>query len=290
MFVSFLRSSSSSRKVRGRPSSPAGGLCSCYAVNWPPHKSFQPCTRASYPCKGIWGKAHEDKPGALAKFAAIPAGRCQRQQRLMSDLCWCKVRCWWGAHSGSSISRPPQLSPLCKGSSPPAAAAAAVHTVGCHLHLAHPGRLSRTGTWRRRGRVRKEGIEGGGLLGCPEKATMYSSYSGRTRFLQGPYLGPSGLTGWQNYKLIYFKVQNYTEEFCLTGCWSPPSCKQLIQTWQLLLLRFWQNMRCIQLYSWFCNYFTMQPALVFLVLHFSSKLSISQCASWPVHICVQSLL
>lgn len=29
----------------------------------------------------------------------------------------------------------------------------------------------------------------------PEKATMYSSYSGRTRFLQGPYLGPSGLTG-----------------------------------------------------------------------------------------------
>jgi len=30
---------------------------------------------------------------------------------------------------------------------------------------------------------------------CPEKATMYSSYSGRTRFLQGPYLGPSGLTG-----------------------------------------------------------------------------------------------
>ena len=160
MFVSFLRSSSSSsRKVRGRPSSPAGGLCSCYAVNWPPHKSFQPCTRASYPCKGIWGKAHEDKPGALAKFAAIPAGRCQRQQRLMSDLCWCKVRCWWGAHSGSSISRPPQLSPLCKGSSPPvaAAAAAAVHTLGCHLHLAHPGRLSRTGTWRRRGRSEKGG-------------------------------------------------------------------------------------------------------------------------------------
>ena len=81
----------------------------------------------------------------------------------MSDLCWCKVRCWWGAHSGSSISRPPQLSPLCKGSSPPVAAAAAVHTLGCHLHLAHPGRLSRTGTWRRRGRVRKEGIEGGHL-------------------------------------------------------------------------------------------------------------------------------
>jgi len=33
------------------------------------------------------------------------------------------------------------------------------------------------------------------LFGFPEKATMYSSYSGRTRFLQGPYLGPSGLTG-----------------------------------------------------------------------------------------------
>jgi len=35
----------------------------------------------------------------------------------------------------------------------------------------------------------------GGVFGFPKKSTMYSSYSGRTRFLQGPYLGPSGLTG-----------------------------------------------------------------------------------------------
>ena len=133
----------------------------------------------------------------------------------MSDLCWCKVR-WWGAqwqqqqqqegrhHQASSAFS----SVLGSSSTPAAAAAAAVRCIllGTTCTSANLAGWTEQGPEGGEGRVKGGGE--GGVFGFPKKSTMYSSYSGRTRFLQGPYLGPSGLTGWPNCKLYKIKILN----------------------------------------------------------------------------------
>ena len=105
------------------PPSLAGGLSSCYAANWPPHKSFQPCTRPIYPCKEGWGKGLEDKKG-VGLCSLMSSGRAVR------GGCWCQicvdVKYAGEEPSGSSSSsrrggiiRPPRLSPLCWAAAAP---------------------------------------------------------------------------------------------------------------------------------------------------------------------------
>ena len=96
-------------------------------------------------------------------------------------------------------------------SSTPAAAAAAVRCIllGTTCTLANLAGWTEQGPEGGEGRVKGGGARG--VFGFPEKSTMYSSYSGRTRFLQGPYLGPSGLTGWPNCKLYKIKILNKTQ-------------------------------------------------------------------------------
>ena len=152
-------------------------------------------------------------------------------RRAVRGSCWCQicvdVKYAGEEPSGSSSSsssrregiiRPPRLSPLCWA----AAAAAAPQQQQQQQWGAYswaPPAPQPTWQAEQNGHLKEERAEwkgggAGGVLGYPEKSRMYSSYSGRTRFLQGPYLGPSGLTGWQDCKLykikILIKVQTQT--------------------------------------------------------------------------------
>ena len=162
----------------------------------------------------------------------------------MSDLFWCKVR-WWGAqwqqqqqqegrhHQASSA-----FSSVLGSSSTPAAAAVRCILLGTTCTSANLAGWTEQGPEGGEGRVKGGGE--GGVFGFPKKSTMYSSYSGRTRFLQGPYLGPSGLTGWPNCKLYKNPQQstntdniyNCTGYFWLTVCQMKGAEKSSLQLTQ----------------------------------------------------------
>ena len=177
----------------------------------------------------------------------------------MSDLCWCKVR-WWGAqwqqqqqqegrhHQASSAFS----SVLGSSSTPAAAAAVRCILLGTTCTSANLAGWTEQGPEGGEGRVKGGGE--GGVFGFPKKSTMYSSYSGRTRFLQGPYLGPSGLTGWPNCKLYKNPQQstntdniyNCTGYFWLTVCQMKGAEKSSLQLTQSPDGRkkctFWNNL------------------------------------------------